>query len=141
MDLHQNESNTTESIREAKAICNTAIQEAKAACACSIQEAEMHCSTAIKEAKATCPKHFAPWPSEMQRPSELPRMALFKIHMPSPCYTWKSKLLRRRTKVSSTSPCLPDSLQASPAELHNTLVTSYQVLMGQVPMSLRYNPS
>ena len=54
MDLCQNKSDTTKSIREAKAVCNAAIQEAKAACVCSIQEAEMHCSMAIKEAKATC---------------------------------------------------------------------------------------
>ena len=33
------------------------------------------------------------------------------------------------------------SLQASPAELCSMLVASYQVLMGQVPMSLPCNPS
>ena len=41
MALHQNDSKTTESIKEAKAIC-----------AHSIQEAETHCSIAIKEAEA-----------------------------------------------------------------------------------------
>ena len=48
-------------------------------------------------------KYFAPRPSGMQRPREPPRMALFKNHMPSLSCDWKSKLLRRRTKVSSTS--------------------------------------
>ena len=41
MALHQNDSKTVESIKEAKAIC-----------AHSVQEAETHCSTAIREAEA-----------------------------------------------------------------------------------------
>ena len=41
MALCQNDSKTTESIKEAKAICT-----------CSIPEAETHCSTAIREAEA-----------------------------------------------------------------------------------------
>ena len=36
MDLCQNESNTTETFRGAKTVCDTTIQEAKAACACSL---------------------------------------------------------------------------------------------------------
>ena len=36
---------------------------------------------------------------------------------------------------------LPDCFMSSPAEMHNMLVASYQVLMEQVPMSLPYNPS
>ena len=43
MGLCQNDSKTTESIKEAKAIC-----------ACSTQEAKTLCSTTIKEAMATC---------------------------------------------------------------------------------------
>ena len=54
MDLHQNESKTSKSTKEAKAICDTAIKEAKATYAHSIQEAKTCFSMAIKEAKATC---------------------------------------------------------------------------------------
>ena len=43
MALHQNDSETMESIKEVKAICT-----------CSTQEAETLCSTTIKEAKAIC---------------------------------------------------------------------------------------
>ena len=63
MSLCQNNSETTESVKEAKAICihstqeaetlcSTTIKEAKATCACSIQEAETLCSMAIRDADA-----------------------------------------------------------------------------------------
>ena len=63
MSLLQNDSKTTESIKEAKAICahstqeaetlcSTIIKEAKATCANSIQEAETLCSKTIREAEA-----------------------------------------------------------------------------------------
>ena len=63
MALCQNESETMESIREAKAIyahatqeaktlCSTTIKEAKATCAHSIQEAENLCSRTIRDVEA-----------------------------------------------------------------------------------------
>ena len=63
MSLCQNNSQMTESIKEAKAICthstqeaetlcSTTIKEAKATCACSIQEAETLCSKTIRDAEA-----------------------------------------------------------------------------------------
>ena len=63
MDLWQNDSKTTESMKEAKAICahstqeaetlcSTTIKEAKATCAHSIQEAKTLCSTAIRDVEA-----------------------------------------------------------------------------------------
>ena len=73
MDLHQNESETAESIKEARAICSHVtldaeaqyfstvkeakvtyvwtIKEAKATCTCTIWEAETACSVAISDAK------------------------------------------------------------------------------------------
>ena len=63
MSLHQNNSETTESIKEAKAIyaystqeaetlCSTTVKEAKATCACSIQEPKTLCSKTVKETEA-----------------------------------------------------------------------------------------
>ena len=49
MTLHQNESKTEESIKEAKALCGCSISKAETDCAHSIKEAKAHCSTAIKE--------------------------------------------------------------------------------------------
>ena len=51
MALHQNESKTAESIKEAKAICTITIKEAKATCACSICDAKTICSMAIRDAE------------------------------------------------------------------------------------------
>ena len=73
MALCQNESETTEAINQAKALCaqtirnaeacqtvliceaevwhTTCNKEAEANCACTITEAENHCSTAIREAE------------------------------------------------------------------------------------------
>ena len=88
------------------------------------------------------PKPFAPWPSGTQRPREPPRLAHFRNHMPSPPCAWKSKLLREENKsqLNFLSTC-QTALCASPAELCSTLVASYQILMGQSPMSLPLSPS
>ena len=51
MALHQNESKTAESIKEAKAICKITIKEAKATCTHSIWETETLFSTAIRDAE------------------------------------------------------------------------------------------
>ena len=65
MELHQNESKATESIKEAKAICSqanlvaqslcfTTVKEAKATCSCVILEAKAICVEMVKEAMMTC---------------------------------------------------------------------------------------
>ena len=78
----------------------------------------------------------------MQWPGEPPRTALFKNHMPSPSCNCKSKLLRKRTKISLTSSPLARLLyEPALQKLCSMLVASYQVLMGQVLTSLLCNPS
>ena len=52
--LCQNESETTEAIMEAKALCNSTIREAKAHWTTLIREAEAQHTTCIREAKANC---------------------------------------------------------------------------------------
>ena len=148
MDLHQNESDRTKSIREAKAICNAAIQEAKAACACSIQEAEMCCSMASKEAKVTCAhtmKEAKILCSMAMRDAEawgaIQDGTLQKSHAEFMlCLEEQAIEEENKSQLDFLSTCQA-TLPASPAELHNTLVAPYQVLMGQVPMSLPYDPS
>ena len=114
MSLCQTDSETTESIKEAKAICIRSTQEAKTLC-----------STTIKEAKATLPtpsrkpKPFAPWLSGTWRPKELPRLTHFTDHMPSPSSAWTDKPLRKRIRVSSTS-YLPVKLPSEPALWNST---------------------
>ena len=68
MALHQNESEATEAIREAKALCGFTIREAKthhttlirkgkANCASIITEVEVCCITAFRKAESYCAKH------------------------------------------------------------------------------------
>ena len=147
MDLCLNESDTTESIREAKAICDAVIQEAKAACAHSIQEADMCCSTAIKEAKATCAhatkeaktlcsvaiRDAEAWVASQDGTLQKSN-AKSMLHLEEQAIEEENKSQLNFLSVCQTA------LQVSPVELHNTLVASDQVLMGQVQMSLPYNP-
>ena len=54
MGLCQNDSKTTESIKEAKAICTCSTQEAETVCSTSIKEAKATCTCSIQEAEALC---------------------------------------------------------------------------------------
>ena len=56
MSLHQNDSETTESIKEAKAICTHSTQEAETLCSTTIKEAKTTCAHSIQEAKTLCSK-------------------------------------------------------------------------------------
>ena len=121
MALCQNESKTTESIKEAKAICDTAIKEAKATYACSIQEAKTLCLMAIRDTEA--------WGAS-QAASLQQSHAKSITHLEEQAIEKESK-----SQLNFLSAC-QTALRASPAELCGMLVASYQVLMGQVPMSL-----
>ena len=52
--LCQNDSETTESIKEAKAICAHSTQEAKTLCSTTIKEAKATCAYSIQEAETLC---------------------------------------------------------------------------------------
>ena len=53
MELHQNESQMTESLKEAKAVCSQATLDAQALCFTTVKEAKAACVVAVKEAKMT----------------------------------------------------------------------------------------
>ena len=86
MTLHQNESKTEESTKEAKALCTCSIREADTNCAHSIKEAEAHCSTAIREAEALGAS----------------QASSFNSHMPRTFSILKKRPSKRRVKVNST---------------------------------------
>ena len=106
----QNDSKTTESIKEAKAICTHSIQEAKTLCS----------TTMSRKLRPLVPtpsrklKPFAPRPLGRQRPREPPRLTHFTEHIPSPPNTWKNKLSKRKVRVNLTS-SLPVKLPYKPA--------------------------
>ena len=56
MSLCQNDSETTESIKEAKAICAHSTQEAKTLCSTTIKEAKATCTCPTQEAQTLCSK-------------------------------------------------------------------------------------
>ena len=54
MELHQNDSETMESIKKTRAICTHATQDAEAPCSPTVKEAKATCVHTIWEAKALC---------------------------------------------------------------------------------------
>ena len=52
-ELHQNESQVTKSIKEAKAICSQVTLDAQTLCFATVKEAKAACIVAVKEAKMT----------------------------------------------------------------------------------------
>ena len=131
MELHWNDSETTESIKEAravcthttldaKALCSSTVKEAKATCARNIWEAETLCSTAIRDAVA--------WGAS-QADSLHRRHAKTIQHLEEQVIQEEGK-----SQIDFLSACQA-ALQASPIELRSALVASYHLLMGQAPMS------
>ena len=109
MALHQNNSETTESIKEAKAIC-----------AHSIQEAEDHCSVAIREAEA--------W-------SVSQAISLQQTHHKTVQHLEEeSTEEERKGQLNFLSVC-QTALQVRPPEFHGVLVASYHILLEHAPMS------
>ena len=53
MELHQNESQAIESIKEAKAICSQVTLDAQALCFATVKEAKATCIVTVKEANTT----------------------------------------------------------------------------------------
>ena len=126
MSLCQNDSETTESIKEAKAICthstqeaetlcSTTIKEAKATCACFIQEAETLCSKTVRDAKA--------WGASQAD-------SLHQTHTKSIQHLEEQAIQEgSKIQLDFLFACQA-AIQASPVELLSVLVASYHVLMG-----------
>ena len=131
MGLCWNDSETTESIKEAKPICahstqearilcSTTIKEAKATCTCSIQEGEILCSMAVRDVEA---------PVASQADSLHWSHAKSIRHLEEQAIEEESK-----SQLNLLSACQA-ALQASPVELCSVLVASYHLLLGQTLMS------
>ena len=131
MELHQNNSKTTKSINEARAICthttqdvealcSATVKEAKTTCICTFQEAEALYSAAIRDAEI--------WGTS-QADSLYWRHAKTIQHLEEQVIQEESKI-----QIDFLS-AYQATIQASPVELEGALVPSYYILMGQVPMS------
>ena len=139
MGLFQNNSETTESIKKAKAICAHSTQEAKILCSTTIKEVKATCTHSIQEAEILCSMAIR----DMQRPRELPRLTHFTDHILSPSSTWKNKLLRRRVRVSlTTSPPVKLTIWARPcgtSAVHWYLPITYWWDRHQYPTNLTFH--
>ena len=109
MDLHWNDSETSESIKVAKVIC-----------AYSTQEAKTLCCTAVRDVEA--------WGASQAD-------SLQWSHAKSiQCLEEQAIKEESKGQLNFLSAC-PAAPWASPVELQSMLVASYHVLLGQAPMS------
>ena len=131
MELCQNDSETTESIKEARAICTHATQDAEALCSATVKEAKATCAHAIWKAKALC--SMAIRDVEIRGASQADslqwRHAKTIQHLEEQVIQEEGK-----SQIGFLSACQA-ALQASPVELQGALVASYHVLMEQAPTS------
>ena len=118
--LHQNESKTKESIKEAKALCTHSIREAETTCAHPIKEAEAHCSTAIREVEA--------WGASQA--SSIQQSQGKGIQ----CLEEEAIEEESKSQLNFLLACQAH-LEACPIKSCNMLLASYQVLLGHTLMS------
>ena len=93
-----NNSKTTESIKEARAICTHATQDTEALCSATVKEAKATCAHTIWEAKAQGASQLTHSNRDISRPSN----------------TWRNKSSKRKVRVRLTS-SLPVKLPYKPA--------------------------
>ena len=130
MELHQNDSEITESIKEARAICTHATLDAEALYATTIKEAKATCTHTIWKAKAICSTAIGDaeiWGAS-QADSLQWRHVKTTQHLDEQFIQEEGK-----SQIDFLSACQA-ALQARPVELR-ALVASYHLLMGQAPTS------
>ena len=109
MALCQNDSKTTESIKEAKAICTHSTQEAKTLCCMAIGDTKVWGASQADSLQWSHAKSIQ--------------------HLEEQAIKEESK-----GQLNFLSACQA-TLQASPVELHHVLVASYHILLGQALIS------
>ena len=137
MSLCQNDSETTESNKEAKAICTHSTQEAETLCSTTIKEAKATCAQSIQEAKTLCFKTVRD--AEAWGASQAD--SLHQTHTKSIQHLEEQAIQEEgKSQLDFLFACQA-AIQASPVELCSMLVASYHILMGQAPMSHQFNLS
>ena len=131
MELHWNDSETVESIKEARAVCTHTSLDAEALCSTTAKEAKASCTHTIWEAKALCSTaiRYAETQGTSQADSIHRWHAMTIKHLEEQVIQEEGK-----SQINFLSTCQA-TLQASPAEHRGALVASYHILMGQAPTS------
>ena len=131
MELCQNDSEMTEYIKEARAICAHATQDAEALCSAAVKEVKVTCTCAIWEAEAHCSTAIRD--VEAQGASQAD--SLQQRHVKTiQCLEEQVIQEEGKSQIDFLSACQA-ALQASPVELRGMLVASYYLLMGQATTS------
>ena len=141
MALHQNESENTEAIKEAKALCTSTIREAKAHWATLISEAEAWHATCIREAKANCASTIAEVEgccSTSIRKAEshgAKEACIIQLSHAKGMQCLETEAIEEEGKdhLSFLATC-GTALQAIPPEAHGMLMTPCHLLMGNAPL-------
>ena len=137
MDLCQNDSETRESIKEAKAICAHSTQEAKTLCSTTIKEAKATYTHSIQEAKTLCSMAIR----DMEAWGASQADSLHQSHAKSiQCLEEQAIKEESKSQLNLLSACQA-ALWASPVELCSVLVASYNLLLGQALMSQPFSLS
>ena len=131
MSLCWNDSETTESIKEAKAICGHSTQEAKTLCSTTVKEAKATCTCSIQEAETLCSKTIREAEAQGASQADL----LHQTHTKSIQHLEEQAIQKESKSQLDFIFACQAAIQARPVELCSTLVASYHVLMGQAPTS------
>ena len=142
IELCQNESETAESIKEARAICShvtldaedlcfSTVKEAKVTCIWSIKEAKATHACTIWEAKTTC--SVAIRDAETQGASQT--KSLYRQHAKTVWDLGEQIIWEEGRSQNDFLYACQAALHASPVELKGVLVASYYILLRQVPTS------
>ena len=131
MELHQNKSQATESIKEAKAICFWGTLDAKTACSAAVKEAKMTRDHVIQEGKAACSTAIRDVEAQMASQAESLQREYGNI-----MWDLETQVIQEegRSQADFLSSCQA-TLYTIPLELKSALAASYHILLGQTPPS------
>ena len=128
LTLQHNKSETTESIKEAKAICTHSIKEVEANCTLTIKEAEANCVHTIREAET--PSSTAIRDAESQGASQA--HSIQQLHTKDVQHLEEEAIEEEsKGQLNFLSACQA-TLRAGPPKSHGMLAASYHILLGHV---------
>ena len=131
MELHQNESQATKSIKEVKAVCSWVTLDAETTCSVAVKETKTTWAHIIQEAKTACfiaIRDVKTWRASQAK-------SLQREHG-NVMWDLEEQVIQKesRSQANFLSTCQA-TLYASPLELKSTLAASYHILLGQTPPS------
>ena len=156
MELHQNESQVTESIKEAKVVCSQVTLDAPPLCFATVKEAKAICFQVTLDNKAICLAMVKEAKTTQAHTIQEAETACSTAIRDAEIWrTSQAELLQRehgkimwdlevqviweesRSQANFLSTCQA-ALYASPTELKSTLLASYHILLGQTPPSHQF---